>query len=460
MMAVEIHQLSNTERTTKITEKFLEYSKQKPEFYVRVPGRVNLIGEHIDYCGYGVCPMALEQDIFLAVGTRNDKKLILHNTDEKFESFYDTLDDIEINLNDSTPKWFQYFLCGLKGVLETVTEDKKHQLKGLEVVVDGTVPQSAGLSSSSALVSAAALAASHCFNLSLTKDELADLCAKCEQYIGTQGGGMDQAIAFLANEGSAKLIEFEPLRSTEVKLPQGAVFVIAHSLTNLNKAATADYNCRVVECRLGAQVIAKKQGLDWTKIKRLGDVQKALNLNLDDMIVLTTNCLRETPYSKEDVIKELNTTSSLLDMVSLTPNTRNLNSFKLLQRALHVFNEAKRVQEFHKTCQEDFSGESALITLGKLMSESHDSLKNLYECSHQQLDRIVDLAKRYTLGTRLTGAGWGGCTISLLTADNVENFKQFLIDNYYKPLGVTDNYESVIFNTTPKRGACIYLPNF
>ncbi|CAG9840200.1 unnamed protein product [Diabrotica balteata] len=88
----------------------------------------------------------------------------------------------------------------------------------------------------------------------ISKEKLASLCAECERYIGTQGGGMDQAIAFLATEGCAKHIEFSPLRSHDVTLPSKAIFVIAHSLTSMNKAATADFNCRVVECRLATQV--------------------------------------------------------------------------------------------------------------------------------------------------------------------------------------------------------------
>ncbi|KAJ8970738.1 hypothetical protein NQ317_004886 [Molorchus minor] len=236
----------------------------------------------------------------------------------------------------------------------------------------------------------------------------------------------------------------------------GAVFVIAHSLTNLNKAATADFNCRVIECRLAAQVMAKKQGLQWAGIKRLGALQKALDVDLPKMIFLVEATLHERPYTKIEVLKELETTSEYLDANSLTPNTVHIQSFKLKQRALHVFQEALRVQKFVETCSNSID-ETTLPTLGKLMLESHASLRDLYECSHPQLDRLVDLSKNFTLGTRLTGAGWGGCTVSLLLRDNVDKYVSFLIENFYKSLGKVDNIDSIVFSTAPQSGACVYL---
>lgn len=121
------------------------------------------------------------------------------------------------------------------------------------VAVDGNIPPAAGLSSSSALVSAAVLSTAHLYGVSLNKQHLATVAAKCERYIGTQGGGMDQAIAFLAKQGCAQYIEWEPLTATPVQLPSNTIFVIANSLTEANKAATHDFNQRVVECRLGCK---------------------------------------------------------------------------------------------------------------------------------------------------------------------------------------------------------------
>lgn len=445
--------LPQNDRLRKLQDDFAARFKRQPDFYVRVPGRVNLIGEHIDYCGYGVCPMALEQDIILAVALDQDGFLQLHNSDVKFSDFKCDMKNININLANGVPEWHQYFLCGVRGILDILP--KEVVLKGMQVGVSGTVPQSAGLSSSSALVSAAALATSYAHKLELSKESIADVCAKCERYIGTQGGGMDQAIAFLATEGCAKYIEFSPLRSTDVPLPKGAVFVIAHSLTNLNKAATADYNCRVIECRLAAQIIAKKEGLQWSDIHRLSDLQQALNVDLTKMISNVKRTLHEETYTKQEVIQELGTTSDYLDGKSLTQNTKHIQSFKLKQRALHVFQEALRVEKFLATCRND-SGEGSLESLGQLMRESHESLRDLYECSHPQLDKLVDLSRELTLGCRLTGAGWGGCAVALIQQHNVNKYVNLLKEKFYKPLGVVDDFESVVFVTAPKSGACIY----
>ncbi|KAK5642851.1 hypothetical protein RI129_009018 [Pyrocoelia pectoralis] len=450
---VPISKMNHTNRSKQLLECFTAKFQQEPVFYVRVPGRVNLIGEHIDYCGYSVCPMALEQDILLAVSTGDGTMLKLTNVDPSYTDYECDIKNFEICNGGDGPKWHQYFLCGVKGLLDVLPQEIS--INGFNVAVSGIIPQSAGLSSSSALVSAAALSTSHVHNFNISKEELANLCAGCERYIGTQGGGMDQAIAFLASEGCAKLIEFTPLRCKDISLPLGAVFVIAHSLTRLNKAATADFNCRVVECRIAAQLIAKRQGIDCSTIKTLRDLQTALNVNLHTMIALVMKILHENPYTKEEIADELSITTAILEQTSLTPNTKHIESFKLHQRALHVFQEALRVQKFHETCN-NFSSEGALVTLGRLMSESHNSLKDLYECSHPQLDRLVEISQNFSLGARLTGAGWGGCAVALVTSENVTKYIDMLRTKFYKQLGV-ENSDGLVFATKPNAGARIYV---
>lgn len=108
---------------------------------------------------------------------------------------------------------------------------------------------------------------------------------------------MDQAIAFLGKAGSAMLIEFNPLRGTDVILPETAVFVIAHSQACHNKASTTDYNLRVAECRLAAQMIAKKRNKPWEHVQRLIDIQESLNMSLNEMVSVITTDLHEEPYT-------------------------------------------------------------------------------------------------------------------------------------------------------------------
>uniref|UniRef100_A0A3B3Q3U9 Galactokinase 2 n=1 Tax=Paramormyrops kingsleyae TaxID=1676925 RepID=A0A3B3Q3U9_9TELE len=241
-------QLSENKRFQKLKEIFTEKFGESPLFYAYAPGRINLIGEHIDYCGYAVLPMAVEQNILVAVSVNKSPTIELANTNPQYKDFTAATDNIVIDR--TKPQWYYYFMCGVKGIQEHFGLTS---MAGMRCVVDGTVPPSSGLSSSSALVCCAGLVTLEANQRTLSKVELAEICTRCERYIGTEGGGMDQSISFLAEEGKAKLIEFSPLRATDVKLPAGAVFVVANCCVEMNKAATSHFNTRVAECRLAAK---------------------------------------------------------------------------------------------------------------------------------------------------------------------------------------------------------------
>ena len=147
---------------------------ESAQVLLRVPGRVNIIGEHIDYCGYAVHPMAIEQDMLVAGARDPSGKLSLTNTDVKYARYeQDSL--AELTIPADQPQWWAYFLCGLKGVLE---ERGLAGLGGVRLLVSGLIPPSAGLSSSSALVVSAALLAVWEQQLNIGKEELASLCAR------------------------------------------------------------------------------------------------------------------------------------------------------------------------------------------------------------------------------------------------------------------------------------------
>ncbi|CAG2218940.1 GALK2 [Mytilus edulis] len=425
---------------------------KKPDYYARASGRVNLIGEHIDYCGYSVLPMAIEQDVIIAVSSNDSGRLQLVNTNMEYGMFECDINDLSIN--KEKPVWHNYFLCGLKGLLEHC---KVTSPKGLQCVVDGTIPKSAGLSSSSALVCCAALVTMHANGQALSKKELSDMCAHCERFIGTEGGGMDQAISFMANKGTAKLIEFNPLKSTDVELPEDVVFVISNCCVELNKAATSHFNIRVVECRLASQIIAKTKGLKWREFKRFADVQKALGLTLDEAINVVKEILHQEPYTKEEVCGILEVTADELAQTSLSANTLDVKTFKLHNRATHVFSEANRVLQFKKTC--DLKPADASVVLGYLMNDSHSSCRDLYQCSCDDLDRLVDICcQSGALGSRLTGAGWGGCAVSMVPANQVDSFIKSVTEKYYgKDDRLKEKVKENLFATQPGGGAAIYV---
>ncbi|CAG7818836.1 unnamed protein product [Allacma fusca] len=454
----------SSERVEGVRNRFQSAFGHSPQFFLRVPGRVNLIGEHIDYCGYAVLPMAIGYDVLIA--GRSDPKeedaeptVRVINVNSTYPDFSGTLSQVKRALVEreegKAPEWYLYVFCGLMGVVEELKREGNS--RSLEICVDGRVPARAGLSSSSALVCAATLATLQANNITLSKNEIADLSARSERYIGTQGGGMDQAIAMLATAGSAQFIEFIPkLKASSVSLPKSAVFVVANSLAEANKAANDSYNYRVTECRFATWILAKKRGLKIDGMWKPLDLQLELKATLDELLGLVDKELHEEPYTVSELMKVLNVDESFLRENSTIKATFSSSStFKLRQRIQHVYSEAGRVELFRSVCQEELGYPGVLRKLGKLMNMSHQSLRELYQCSHPQLDTLVHLAQDNSHGARLTGAGWGGCAVALLERAQLENFLAVLKSKYYEPvLGISDIQEHV-FVTTPSQGASI-----
>ncbi|XP_065361152.1 N-acetylgalactosamine kinase [Calliphora vicina] len=449
---------------------------QEPQLFVRVPGRVNIIGEHVDYCGYPVLPMAIDQCILLAVGyDENSPTLQLKNIEQtKYEDYSCEVNNIQIALPKSGgPEWYKYYLCGFKGIYETLS-DVSHKYYGMTIALSGNIPPSSGVSSSSALVSSSVLATAAIYKLKLDRKRLASISAVCERYIGTQGGGMDQAIAYLAKEGCAQFIEFHPeLNATPLQLPTGACFVVANSLAEKNKAASSDFNERVVECRLGCRLIAFNKNFEnWRQILRFVDLQESLGCSLEEMEKYAREFVNKDVYKRSELCQIFQIDDQTFQSDFLTCNTQHMQEFKLKQRTLHVIQESLRVRTFRSLCEQVFHNgvqsngnlESHNVTIAKLsqlMSLSHESLKTLYECSHPDLDRLVKISEECGIGARLTGAGWGGCIVAL--CDSVESSQKYIAtlkEKYFALLPphileqhAHNDFETVVFATFPRDGA-------
>ncbi|KAK6282022.1 hypothetical protein POUND7_015847 [Theobroma cacao] len=260
-------------RSDKLKSKFLEDFGHPPDLFARSPGRVNLIGENIDYEGYLVLPMAIRRDTIVAIRKHDkgeaEKLLRIANVNDKYTSCtYPADPNQEIDLKNH--RWATISFVGeilnsftlYKGYYE-YAKSKGVDVSvpvGLDVLVEGTVPTGSGLSSSAAFVCSSTIAIMAAFVVKCPKKELAQVTCDCERHIGTQAGGMDQAISVMAKTGFAELKDFNPIRATDVQLPAGGTFVIAHSLAESQKAVTAaiNYNNRVVECRLAAIVLGIK----------------------------------------------------------------------------------------------------------------------------------------------------------------------------------------------------------
>ncbi|XP_030508612.2 galactokinase isoform X2 [Cannabis sativa] len=470
-------------RFHRLKAKFLDLFGHPPQIFARSPGRVNLIGEHIDYEGYSVLPMAIRQDTIIAIRRRDDdddetEKLlrIANVNDNKYQlCTYPADPNQEIDLKNH--KWGHYFICGYKGYYEYSKSKgvKVDETVGLDVLVDGTVPTGSGLSSSAAFVCSSTIAIMAAFDVNFPKKEIAQLTCECERHIGTQSGGMDQAISVMAKSGFAELIDFNPIRATDVQLPAGGTFVIAHSLAESQKAVTAatNYNNRVVECRLAAIVLGIKLGLKpqeaISNVKTLSDVEGlclefAGTHGSSDPLLALKEYLKEEPYTTQDIeqIVEENLSSIFKDSPSSLDVLKAATHFKLYQRASHVYSEAKRVHAFKDTVYSNLSEEDILKKLGDLMNESHYSCSVKYECSCPELEELVSICRKYgALGARLTGAGWGGCAVALVKENIVPQFILNLKEHYYQSRiekGVISNNDLglYVFASKPSSGAAIF----
>ncbi|KAL5103170.1 N-acetylgalactosamine kinase [Taenia crassiceps] len=416
-------------------------------FIVRAPGRVNLIGEHIDYSGYAVLPMALRQAVYIAVSSQleTDKKRI------KIISENETLDEYEDDLENALKfgdsglphplKWYHYVLCGLRGFRDYA----KHHFSNWTppsiclLVGNGNdpayLPMNAGLSSSSALVVASAMAVMRATHTYVEPWVLADICANCERLIGTQGGGMDQA-ACLLSDSSPIMIEFTKptLTITPVRIPKGGVFCVADSGARLNKAATPDYNSRVSQCKRAAKILLSRHG-------KQQDVNEEL-LTLSDA---------QRAYGKAHPGQMLGSGSPLEEAFP-----GKLAECAAARCARHCYSEAQRVLDFKQLCEWDGNEEGddkeILRQLGELMNASHESCRDLYNCSCPELDRLIHICRSAgSYGSRLTGAGWGGCVVSLVAEDHIEEFLETVAKTYYNTCPNAVSQE--LFSTFPGRAA-------
>ncbi|KJE97065.1 galactokinase, variant 4 [Capsaspora owczarzaki ATCC 30864] len=410
-------------------------------------------GEHVDYSGYGVLPMAIAQDIVVAVAIAKTPgtQCTIANTNPKHAKF--SFDGANIVIDTKKHHWGNYAMAGYKGITEALGLTSP---RSLYLMVDGVIPAGAGLSSSSALVCCIALAVARGHDKVLTKLEFAEICTKCERYIGTEGGGMDQSISFMANQGAAMNIEFGPLRAFPVKLPDGAAFVVADSSVVSEKQVTAatNFNLRVVECRLSALLLAKLGGVqNWQEARTILRAQNALNASFDAMLALVSKHFHPHDYSLTELSGLFGLPESEIVSSFMSASTVEARSFRLFQRVSHVLQEASRTAQFKTVCDTAPDATTALAKLGQLMNDSHTSCRDLYECSCEELDDLTSICRQQgALGSRLTGAGWGGCCVSLVPSDKVDAFVANVKRLYFERKGIANG---LIFASPPGCGAAI-----
>ena len=444
---------------------FQETYQSKPDFVARSPGRVNIIGEHIDYSLYEVLPMAIAADVLVAVSIVphspcGNKVIITNVNSNKFKpSEFDIPSHGNIHIDSSTLQWSNYFKSGFRGAVELLQKkDPNFTPCGMQVLVDGTVPAGGGLSSSAAFVCASALAVLRANGRNqVIKKDLVELAIISERSVGVNSGGMDQAASVFSIRGDAVSVAFSPeLLAEAIKFPKldpPITFMIAQSFVAADKHVTApeNYNLRVVECTLAAEVLAAKTGVSLTD--DAGPLRRSLrgfhNVFFDQwepntaseeealkkLLTLVDEALDQPEgYTREQIASTLSMSTVDLEAQYMTTFPVRTERFLLRQRAQHVFTEALRVIRFKALLLAPSSQhESLLPQLGSLMNETQLSCRDVYQCSCPELDQLCEIAREAgSYGSRLTGAGWGGCTVHLVPKDKVDTIESALEEKYYR----------------------------
>jgi galactokinase len=414
-------------------------------FAARASGRVNLIGEHTDYSGLPVLPVAIDRSTIVVAAVNTTGEIQVANADPAWPSRRFAIER-QIPPHE-TGDWANYVKAAIQGVIDHFPA---RNLRGLSMVVDGRVPPAAGLSSSSALTVSTAMVFMAVNELELEPLETATMVARSERYVGTHGGGMDQAASILGRRDHALFIEFGPLRARAIKMPANAALVVADSRQIADKSGTAraEYNRRVVECALAARILGRALKLDGVTI--LGDVVRASpEWNAADLVEkLAASSPARLGADLKEAASILELSQPMLDaeLLGHGPTRIALDSnrpLEILKRARHVLSETERVIRAAEALEA-----GRLDEMGTLMNASHASLADDFECSTARLDAIVECARRGgALGARLTGAGFGGSIVALCDVASADAVIESIDRGYYAKLdpgAAPENWRAVL----------------
>lgn len=493
---------TETKRWHALLSNFKERYGKDAEFVSRSPGRVNIIGEHIDYSLYEVLPMAITADFIMAVAVRPTEEKprirIANLNSDKFPAREFEIPESGISIDATEHEWTNYFKSGLKGVTELLQKKRgKFISVGMDIVCDGTVPSGGGLSSSASVVCTSALAVLAANGeQNIDKKELCELAIVSERAVGVNSGGMDQAASVFSLRGSALYVTFKPkLDFTNIEFPQTdpeLTFVTAQSFVAADKHVTAPvcYNLRVVECTLAAVFLARAFGLKkelpsdssplgaslrgfhdtyFEEKEGIADNSKTsvedFEQQLQKLVQHAEDYLpQEDGYSRDQICGLLGVSVDDLNERYMSKFPVRAEKFMLRQRALHVFTEALRVIKFRKLLSSPPSNDRAYLqSLGDLMNTTQDSCRDIYDCSCPELDELCQLARSAgSCGSRLTGAGWGGCSVHLVPKDKVEAVKKAWTEKYYKkkfPDMTESKLAQAIVVSKPGSGSTLFKVN-
>ena len=354
--------------TDQLKETFISlYGSSENEIYLYFsPGRVNLIGEHTDYNGGYVFPCALSFGTYLVV-RKNDQRVVRFATTN-----FDHRSEVKLDepFEKEGKSWINYPV----GVLNELRK-KAMEIEGVDLLYSGDIPNGAGLSSSASIEMVTAFAMNEIFGFGFDRMELVKISQNAENhFVGVNCGIMDQFASGMGAVDHALFLNCDTLDYERVPLKlEGMKIVIAN--TNKRRGlADSKYNERRSQCESAVEAIRSEK-----KIRHLSD------LNLDEFSSLSHLISDDTEKRRARHV--------------ITENTRTLNAIEALNQG-------------------------DLESFGQLMNQSHDSLRDDYEVTGKELDTLVEEARKIegTIGSRMTGAGFGGCTVSIVKEEQVETF--------------------------------------
>ncbi len=375
----------------RIGREFVKAFGSEPRVY-RAPGRVNLIGEHTDYNDGFVLPAALDVATYAAIAPRSDRTLTIRSL---------MMDEtVSFDLDEASPQARKHWSDYVRGVAWVLESVGGHRLNGADLMIDSTVPLGAGLSSSAALEVATGYALLSNSGLAVDLTKLALAAQKAENdFVGMRCGIMDQFIACHGAEGHALLIDCRSLERRLVPIDPGVRLVISNTMVHHEHAA-GEYNLRRHDCEEG--------------VRRLSAVLPGIT------------ALRDV------TLEQLERHKDLLPSV-------------IYRRCRHVVSEDERT-----VAAADALAAGDVALFGRLMNESHVSMRDDFEISCREVDIMVELnqAVAGVYGARMTGGGFGGCTISLVAADAVDGFRESVAKDYEAATGIAPQ----IFTSTAGAG--------
>lgn len=365
-----------------INDKFTEIFGEQAEATFFSPGRINLIGEHTDYNGGHVFPCAISLGTYGAARKREDNKLRFYSANFEDLGIIETsLDDLKYDKKDN---WVNY----AKGMIYFLKEIGHDVDKGMDIFIEGNIPNGSGLSSSASLEMLIGVIAQELFNLDIDRVDLVKLGMETEnKFIGVNSGIMDQFAVGMGKQNQAILLDTNTLEYSYAPVDMGNNVIVIMNTNKRRELADSKYNERRSECETAVGELQAK--LD---IKTLGE--------------LDAQTFDEYSYLIEDENR--------------------------LKRARHAVWENQRTMQAQTALEE-----GDLEKFGRLVNASHVSLEHDYEVTGIELDTLAHTAWKQdgVLGARMTGAGFGGCGIAIVDKDKVEAFKENVGKVYTEKIG-------------------------